>query len=136
MIEIINRQRKRRIRKTAYRHLLERLAAEHGFGDADVTLVFAGERMIRTLNRIYRKKDMPTDVLSFPLGTKGPDGRLYLGDIVISVPVAFAEARRKSKSLDREMQNLAIHGFLHLLGHDHSPEMDREEEAARRKFLS
>jgi probable rRNA maturation factor len=134
MIEIINRQRKHRIRKKAYKLLLERLSAAEGLQDPDVALVFVGERAIRTLNRKYMKKDEPTDVLSFPLGKTGPDGRYALGDIVISVPVAAAEARRKGHGLDREMGLLTIHGFFHLLGHDHSPAMDREENAALRKF--
>lgn len=134
MIEIINRQRKHRIRKAAFRLLLERLAADHGLEDPDLVLAFVGRRAIRTLNRKYRKIDRPTDVLSFPLGKKGPDGRHYLGDIVISVPVARAESGRKGRPLEKELQILAIHGFLHLLGHDHSPEMDREEKAARREF--
>ncbi len=133
MIEIINRQRKHRIRKTAYRRLLERLARERSLQEADLTLAFVGEKAIRTLNRKFRKRDEPTDVLSFPIGKKDPGGRLYLGDIVISVPVAFAEAQRKNWSLDREMEGLAVHGFLHLLGYDHSPEMDRAEEAAQRE---
>jgi probable rRNA maturation factor len=134
MIEIINRQRKHRIPKTAFRRLLERLADGSGLEDPDVNLVFVGERAIRTLNRTYRKKDAPTDVLSFPMGTRGPDGRYHLGDIVISVPVARAEARRNGRSLDREMGILAIHGFFHLLGHDHSPEMDRKERSAQRNY--
>ncbi len=131
MIEVLNRQRKHRIRKTEYRRLLEGLAADHGLEDPDLSLVFVGERAIRTLNRRYRKKDKPTDVLSFSVGKRGPDGRFHLGDIVISVPVARAGARRNGHSVDREMEVLAVHGFLHLLGHDHGPEMDLAERTAR-----
>ncbi len=73
------------------------------------------------------KKDKPTDVLSFPLGEKGPDGTFYLGDIVIAVPVAARQARAKGHGLDRELRLLAIHGYLHLLGYDHFAGIEEEE---------
>jgi probable rRNA maturation factor len=73
------------------------------------------------------KKDKPTDVLSFPLGDKGPDGKYYLGDIVIAVPVAARQAREKGHGLDRELRVLAVHGFLHLLGYDHDAGIEEEE---------
>ena len=82
------------------------------------------------------KKDKPTDVLSFPLGEKGPDGKFYLGDIVIAVPVAFRQARAKGHGLDRELRLLAIHGFLHLLGYDHFAGIEEEERKAHRLYLA
>jgi probable rRNA maturation factor len=82
------------------------------------------------------KKDRPTDVLSFPLGEKGADGKFYLGDIVIAVPVAFRQSRTKGHSLDRELRLLAIHGFLHLLGYDHSTGIEAEERKAHRLYLT
>jgi len=95
-----------------------------------------GERAIQTLNRKFLKKNKPTDVLSFPLGEKAPDGKYYLGDIVISVPVAFRQAREKGHSLDREMRLLAIHGFLHLLGYDHFAGIEEEEQKLHRTYLA
>jgi rRNA maturation RNase YbeY len=78
---------------------------------------------IHSLNRRYRGKDKPTDVLSFPLTDE-----LYpelLGDVVISVDTATRQARRRGHSLREELQILLIHGILHLLGYDH--EVSRSE---------
>jgi probable rRNA maturation factor len=71
---------------------------------------------MRTLNRVWRKKDRPTDVLSFP-GGEAEDA--FLGDVAIDVPYAGRQARRLGHSLQREIQVLLAHGILHLLGHDH-----------------
>ncbi|MCX6570219.1 MAG: rRNA maturation RNase YbeY [Candidatus Aminicenantes bacterium] len=136
MIEIINRQKKYPIRTKAFKRLLGELSARYRLADPEVTLAFVGERAIRTLNRKFLKKDRPTDVLSFPLGEKGADGKFYLGDIVIAVPVAFRQSRTKGHSLDRELRLLAIHGFLHLLGYDHSAGIEDEERKAHRLYLT
>jgi probable rRNA maturation factor len=136
MIEIINRQKKYPIRTKAFKRLLGELSARYRLADPEVTLAFVGERAIRTLNRKFLKKDRPTDVLSFPLGEKGADGKFYLGDIVIAVPVAFRQSRAKGHSLDRELRLLAIHGFLHLLGYDHSAGIEDEERKAHRLYLT
>jgi probable rRNA maturation factor len=132
MIEIINRQRKYRIRTRAFERLLGRLIARHYVRNPEVTLAFVGTKAIRTLNRRFMKEDRPTDVLSFPLRKKGADGRFYLGDIVISVPVAFRQSREKGHGLERELMLLAVHGFLHLLGYDHSSRMEEQERVSRR----
>ena len=136
MIEIINRQKKHPVRTKAFKSLLGELSARYRLADPEITLAFVGERAIRTLNRKFRKKDKPTDVLSFSLGEKGADGKFYLGDIVIAVPVAFRQSRAKGHGLDRELRLLAIHGFLHLLGYDHSAGMDDEERKAHRLYLT
>jgi probable rRNA maturation factor len=136
MIEIINRQKKHRIRKKAFERLLADLSRQYRLADPEVTLAFVGDRAIRTLNRKFMKKDRPTDVLSFPLGEKGPDGKYYLGDIVIAVPVADRQAREKGHSLDRELRLLAIHGYLHLLGFDHFAGIEEEERKAHGLYLA
>jgi probable rRNA maturation factor len=136
MIAIINRQKKHPIRTRTFKRLLEELSALYRLDDPEVTLAFVGERAIRTLNRKFMKKDRPTDVLSFPLGEKGADGKFYLGDIVIAVPVAFRQARAKGHGLDRELRLLAIHGFLHLLGYDHFAGLEEEERKARKLYLA
>jgi probable rRNA maturation factor len=127
MIVILNRQKKNRIRTRAFERLLAELAVRYRREKAEVTLAFVGERAIQTLNRKWMKKNKPTDVLSFPLGEKGPDGTYYLGDIVIAVPVAARQARAKGHGLDRELRLLAIHGYLHLLGYDHFAGIEEEE---------
>jgi probable rRNA maturation factor len=136
MIAIINRQKKHPIRTRTFKRLLEELSALYRLDDPEVSLAFVGERAIRTLNRKFMKKDRPTDVLSFPLGEKGADGKFYLGDIVIAVPVAFRQARAKGHGLDRELRLLAIHGFLHLLGYDHFAGLEEEERKARKLYLA
>ncbi len=136
MITILNRQKKHRVRTRAFERLLGDLAARYRLADPEVTLAFVGEKAIRTLNRKFMKKDKPTDVLSFPLGEKAPDGRYYLGDIVVAVPVAARQARSKGHGLDRELRLLAIHGFLHLLGYDHFAGIEEEERKAHGRYLS
>jgi len=136
MVSIINRQKKHPVRTKAFKILLGELCARYRLADPEVTLAFVGERAIRTLNRRFMKKDRPTDVLSFPLGEKGPDGRFYLGDIVIAVPVAFRQARARGHGLERELRMLAIHGFLHLLGYDHFAGIGEEERKIRKLFLA
>lgn len=64
------------------------------------------------MNKKHRKKDKPTDVLSFPLG----DGN---GDIFICLSIAKKEAKRENISIEAKLAQLTVHGFLHLLGHDH-----------------
>ncbi len=135
MIEIINRQRRHRVRPRAFERLLRDLAARYRLKDPDVTLAFVGSAAMRTLNRKFMGKDKPTDVLSFPVGRKGPDGRFFLGDIIIAAPVAAREARAKGHGLEREMKLLAIHGFLHLLGYDHFAGIEEEERTARERYL-
>jgi probable rRNA maturation factor len=136
MITILNRQKKHPVRTRAFERLLEELAARYRLAAPEVSLAFVGERAIRTLNRKFMKKDRPTDVLSFPLGEKGPDGKYYLGDIIIAVPVAFRQARAKGHSLDRELRLLAIHGYLHLVGYDHFAGIEEEEAKLHRIYLS
>jgi len=135
MVEIINRQRKHPLNRKRIRSLIERLSARYRLGDPEVVLVFVGTKAIRTLNRKYRRKDRPTDVLSFPIGRKGADGKFYLGDIVISVPIAAKQARTRGHGLERELEVLALHGFLHLAGYDHGADIGPEEKAARKLFF-
>jgi probable rRNA maturation factor len=91
---------------------------------------------MRTLNRDFRGLDKPTDVLSFRSTRKGGSSG-YLGDIVISVETAERQARRLRSTLPRELEILALHGFLPLLGYDHETddgEMRRIEYRLRRKL--
>ena len=96
--------------------------------EVEVSVLFCGDRAIRTLNRRDRGMDAPTDVLAFPAETGG-----LLGDIVISVPCASRQARRRGEPLAREIDRLLLHGFLHLSGYDH--ETDDGEMNALEKNL-
>jgi probable rRNA maturation factor len=84
---------------------------------------------VHALNRQYRGKDKPTDVLSFPLADELQPS--LLGDVVISVETAARQARRRGHSLREELQTLLIHGVLHLLGYDH--EVSRSEAIRMRR---
>lgn len=105
-----------------------RAALEHQSAslDSDLTIVLTDDERIRELNRDYLGIDAPTDVLSFPASeTDGSEidpetGSPYLGDILISLPYAARSAERAGHPLEAEVQLLAVHGVLHLLGHDHA----------------
>lgn len=90
---------------------------------AELSLALVTDREIHTLNLQYRKKDKPTDVLSFPLADKLQPQ--LLGDVIISVETAARQAQRRGHSLREELQTLLIHGILHLLGYNH--EVSRSE---------
>ena len=136
MIEIINLQDKHRISKRKFRNLLKKLVEHYRLKEPELSLVFVDTKTIKRLNRKFLKRDAATDVLSFPLGEKSPDGKFYLGDIVISVPQAFRQSLSRKHSLERELKLLTVHGFLHLAGFDHSAGIEEEEEKVERLFLS
>lgn len=92
---------------------------------AEISVTFVDNAEIQTLNAQYRGKDMPTDVLSFPLGEDGKydvdqdTGACLLGDIVISMEKAMEQAELYGHPLQREVAFLTVHSMLHLLGYDH-----------------
>lgn len=99
----------------------------------EVSVVLGNDEYIHTLNRQYRDKDCPTDVLSFALNEgaepeiiDGPE-EVLLGDIIISIETAARQAEEYEHSLERELAYLTIHGMMHLLGYDHMTEEDKEE---------
>ncbi len=100
---------------------LAKLLRSSGFPDAELSVLFVGDRAMRTLNHEWRHIDRTTDVLSF----SQREGRFaeirpeLLGDIVISVPRAERQAREAGHTLTREIERLLVHGLLHLLGYDH-----------------
>jgi probable rRNA maturation factor len=128
MIEILNNQKRHKINKKRFRELLETLIRFYKVDDPELTLAFVNNSAIRDLNRRFLDEDRPTDVLSFPIGEKGADGIYYLGDIIISVPYANKQRLKRKHGLERELEILTIHGFLHLLGYEHFEGMEEEEE--------
>jgi probable rRNA maturation factor len=78
-----------------------------------------GTARSRSLNRRYRGKDKPTNVLSFAGPGLGPDGGNDIGELVICAPIVEREARSQRKSRESHWAHLTVHGVLHLLGHDH-----------------
>ena len=132
-VVLLDRQRKRRLAAGRLRRVLAD-AARALRVRGEVALVLTGDRAVRTLNARYRGKDKPTDVLSFP----GPGGEVGLGDIVISVDTAARNAKEYGRTLPQELDILALHGFLHVLGYDHETDdgtMDRIERRLRRRLL-
>ncbi len=104
----------------------------------ELTIVLTDDAQIRQLNDQLLGLDAPTDVLSFPAGELDPDTEeMYLGDVVISVPRAQAQAAAGGHPYLEEMQLLVVHGVLHLLGHDHG-ELDEKQRmwALQRKALA
>ena len=95
--------------------------------DAELSLALIGNSEMQKLNAKYRRKNYPTDVLSFPLGETFSATRRQLGDVVISVEKAWEQARERGRSRNEEMVTLLIHGIVHLLGYDH----ERSAQAAR-----
>lgn len=109
--------------KRAVQATLEAEGAEH----REVSVLLTDDREIHELNQEYRGKDKPTDVLAFALDeAEGGDLDPSLGDVVISVERARAQAESRKVTLDGELELLAVHGTLHLLGYDHD-----EPERAR-----
>lgn len=124
--------------------VLEFARKKEGVSDeAEMSVNFVNNREIQELNRNYRQKDEPTDVISFAMQetTDGevnfnePDMPILLGDIVISVERTKEQAEEYGHSLEREFAFLAIHGFLHLLGYNHLNEEDEKEMFAKQNDI-
>lgn len=132
-VVFLNRQRRRRVSQARLRRVLEAAADELGVS-GEIVVVLTGDQPVRALNARFRGKDKPTDVLSF-VGEGGVEG---LGDVVISVETAARNGRERGRTLLQELEVLVLHGFLHLLGHDHETDdgtMERLEKRLRRKLL-
>jgi rRNA maturation RNase YbeY len=88
--------------------------------DSELSILLTDDYQIALLNRIYRKKNRPTDVLAFAQREgEGGDGAILLGDVVVSIPTARRQAEARGADLTSELTNLLAHGLLHLLGWDH-----------------
>ena len=121
--------------ETAVRAALE----SAGDPEAEISVTLVGDDRMRGLNRTYLSEDRTTDVLSFSLGEEGQ----VLGDVYVSVPQARRQARESGVDVEEELVRLAVHGTLHVLGHDHpeGPErwqspMFRRQEAIVHAVLS
>ena len=98
----------------------------HQSADGDLSIVLTDDAQLHQLNRDYLGVDAPTDVLSFPASETDPEtGVSYLGDVLVSVPRAEAQAQSAGHPLEAELQLLVVHGVLHLLGHDHAEPEDK-----------
>jgi len=129
-----NRQRVVTLDPVWLRRTAEAVLSAARADNAELSLVLVSDRRMRALNRRYRKKDRPTDVLAFPLtpshtlptrarekgeGARPSSPPMLLGDVVISVPMARRQAAELGHGLREELRRLLVHAVLHLLGFDH-----------------
>jgi probable rRNA maturation factor len=101
-----------------------------GCADKELSVIFASDRLMQELNRVYRHQDRPTNVLAFPqlpMPYSSPASAV-LGDIVVSLPTAAREACTLQQPLEERVTYLLLHGLLHLLGYNH----DRSAAECRR----
>ena len=161
---ILNQQRKVRIARKPLEEFLTKVEKKLGVGEDELAVCFVSDVEIARMNQQFRKKQGPTDVLSFPqenacsplvtrhsprlrpklqsrVKLSSPPSRhsrpAYLGDIAIAPAVARRYAKKNGRTLDSELRILILHGVLHLLGYDHETdrgEMDRVEQKLRRRF--
>jgi probable rRNA maturation factor len=139
MIEVINRQRRRRIDAKRWREFGEKALQSIGAKKRDATLVFVSDDAIRKLNRQFRGRNSATDVLSFPseAETFEAEGKANLGDVIISVQRAETQAKANGLNFSNEVEQLILHGLLHLCGYDHETDkgqMNRLELKLRKKL--
>jgi probable rRNA maturation factor len=124
------------------------LLAENAPPNAEISLVITGQERIHELNRDYRGKDKPTDVLSFSMAEQKveaepiefitpPDGLIHLGEVIVSYPQAIIQANEHKHSVKKEMAILIVHGILHILGYDHEkPEMEPVMQAKEKEIMA
>lgn len=123
MIIMIKENKKNSFDENFFMSILKTVSQFVEYNDeAELSIVLTDDITIQKLNLEYRKKDHPTDVLSFPIDDE------MLGDIVISLDTAERQANEADITLTREVAFLFIHGFLHLLGFDHETSEDDAEE--------
>jgi probable rRNA maturation factor len=139
MIEVVSRQRRRKMACERWQVFGERALKAISREAHDATIAFVSDRQIRELNRRFRGIEKPTDVLSFPASVDEFGGAAIpnLGDIAISVERAESQAEENGLTFDQEIAQLILHGLLHLYGYDHETddgEMNRLELRLRRKL--
>ncbi|WP_458412459.1 rRNA maturation RNase YbeY [Schinkia sp. CFF1] len=130
--------------KNEIEKLMQFVAGKEGIDpEAEISITFVNNDEIQEINRIYRGKDLPTDVISFAMEEmgegeieiKGEDLPTILGDIIISIERTKEQAQEYNHSFMRELGFLTVHGFLHLLGYDHMEKEDEEIMFRKQKEL-
>jgi probable rRNA maturation factor len=139
MIEIVNRQRAHKIDKQVWSAFAQRASETIGLSVQTATIVFVSDAAIKRLNRQFRGQNYATDVLSFPTEAEAfeRENKSQLGEIVISAERAAAQAKQNGLTFRNEVQQLILHGLLHLCGYDHETdngEMNRLELKLRKKM--
>ncbi len=134
-IDIANRRKMPRVNTMWVKNIAKQILLGLDLADAELSVSLVGDAEIHALNKQWRHKDKPTDVLSFAHAEAGmPGPSHHLGDVVVSMDTAAVQAERIGHSLEDEVVRLLIHGVLHLVGYDHvhggvqARNMKREEE--------
>jgi len=138
-VKILNNQKRVRLVTPPLEKFAQKSLRQMKLEQGSVAIAFVTDSEIARLNKTYRKKNRPTDVLSFPAqpSAKRPNRNKFLGDIAIAPAVARSYAKKNGRSLHTEICVLILHGLLHLLGYDHETDrgqMDRVEQRLRRKL--
>ena len=123
----------REVTKPFVKEITDKILKELGLDNVEISITLTDDETIRQINKEWRGKDKPTDVLSFPLDENDTlPGYKYrlLGDVVISIPYAVRQAKEIGFTPKEEVLRLLIHGILHLLGYDH----ETSEEDAKIMF--
>ncbi len=136
-INFANRQRKTKLPENTKKLVISAVEAslriENFNADAEVNVTFVSDNKIKEINAAFRDIDRATDVLSFPLGEDGDydinpeNGCLMLGDVIISIDHALAQAETFGHGVDREIAYLTVHSVFHLLGYDHTDEAEEKK---------
>ena len=114
----------------------EKMLRHLGLAEVELSVALVDDATIHELNREYRHKDKPTDVLSFPQHDPVPeDVTGLLGDVILSIETAEKQAKKHRRSLLAELTMLLAHGILHLLGHDHRDDEEERAMTARTREL-
>jgi probable rRNA maturation factor len=138
-VKILNNQKKIRVALPPLEKFSKKALRALKLKSDSAAIALVTDAEIAHLNKTYRKKNKPTDVLSFPAqhSRRHPNKREFLGDIAIAPAVARRYAKKNGRSLQTEICVLILHGLLHLLGYDHETDrgqMDRIEHKLRRKL--
>ncbi len=155
-VSISNRQRKHKVDSNAVVAMAENLATQvcrnledspckwlskrnvrEIEGRGVFNLVLVSDKKIRELNRLWRGFDKATDVLSFPMETEIPEKSLpyEIGEIIVSMDTASAQAEEFGHSFERELAFLIVHGMLHVLGFDHETKEEEKEMFGRQRKI-
>jgi probable rRNA maturation factor len=145
---LIDGQLKGKLKVSWLKKIIEQVLIVQGAGaNIELGLVITNQEKVKQLNRDYRGRDEPTDVLAFSAGEEveaafppfiqPPDGVLHLGEVIISYPQAIIQAEEYQHSIEKEVAILIIHGVLHLLGYEHDkPGLARQMKAREAELLS
>lgn len=139
-ITVLSRHRRRGVSSAVVRRDASQILRAMNEATAELSVSLIGDAEMHRLNRDYRGKDKPTDVLAFAMreGDRVPGDDGEIGDVVISLDTAARQALERGHDLATEVRTLLIHGVLHLLGYDHerSPSEARRMKTMERKLAA